>query len=85
MSSFLQREAAFLGHLVWEGGRKCDPSKIGVVEGWPVPHDVGEVCSFLGLASYYHRFMNDFFSTAIPLNALTEKVFIFTVTGSVGL
>ena len=40
---------------------------------WPVPTSVTEVRSFLGLASYYRRFVRDFSKLAKPMNALTQK------------
>ncbi|XP_061184384.1 uncharacterized protein LOC133192385 [Saccostrea echinata] len=50
-----QREVSFLGHVVSDKGIQCDPSKIDKVKKWPVPSNVTEVRSFLGLAGYYRR------------------------------
>lgn len=46
-------ETSFLGHIVSTAGVATDPAKVYAVRDWPVPHDVGELQSFLGLASYY--------------------------------
>ena len=50
-----------------------DESKIAAVVNWPVPTSQTEVKSFLGLAGYYRRFIQDFSKIAIPLTQLTRK------------
>ncbi|KAJ8381150.1 hypothetical protein SKAU_G00019280 [Synaphobranchus kaupii] len=65
--------SAFLGHIVSERGVATDPSKVAALRDWPVPGNVGELQSFLGLASYYRRFVRDFATLASPLHRLTDK------------
>ena len=57
---FWLREVSFLGHIVSEEGIRVDPSKIELILEWKPPRNVIEVCSFLGLASYYTRFVKGF-------------------------
>ena len=71
--SFFQRSVAFLGHIVSGDGIETDPEKIRALMEWPVPTSVTEVRSFLGLASYYRRFVRDFSKLAKPMNVLTQK------------
>ena len=70
---FFQKEVSFLGHVVGSTGVACDPAKLEAVTEWKTPQSVTEVRSFLGLASYYRRFIMGFAKVAAPLTALTEK------------
>ena len=70
---FLQKEVTYLGHVVSENGVSTDPSKVSKILDWPIPRNVSELRSFLGLASYYRRFIKDFAKIAVPLHRLTEK------------
>ena len=62
-----------MGHIVGRDGIQVDPSKIEAVRDWPRPRNVAEVRSFLGLASYYRRFVEGFSKLATPLTELTRK------------
>jgi hypothetical protein len=70
---FGQEEVAYLGHLVGSQGIKPDPSKLKAVEGFPVPTNLTEVRSFLGLTTYYHRFVPSYSTVAEPLYRLQKK------------
>ena len=68
-----QKRVHYLGHVVTEEGVMTDPEKIETVREWPVPTTQTEVRSFLGTASYYRRFVQNFGTIARPLHRLTEK------------
>ncbi|XP_058781646.1 uncharacterized protein LOC131655860 [Vicia villosa] len=70
---FWLSEVSFLGHVISGGGVAVDPSKVEAVVNWDRPKSVTEVRSFLGLASYYRRFIMGFAKLALPLTKLTRK------------
>ncbi|GJV11263.1 putative reverse transcriptase domain-containing protein [Tanacetum coccineum] len=70
---FWLREVQFLGHVINGNGIHVDPRKIEAVKNWKAPRTPTEVCSFLGLAGYYRRFMENFSKIAKSLTILTQK------------
>jgi hypothetical protein len=72
-SSMFQRRVEFLEHIVSAQGIETQPSKITAVTEWPVPINLTEVRSLLGLYSYYRRFIQRFANIATPLHELLKK------------
>ena len=76
-SEFLQKEVAFLGHVVTPEGVKPNPSKISVIKEWPLPSNEKDLRGFLGILGYYRKFIRDFAKIAKPLtNALRKDASI---------
>ena len=70
---FWLTEVRFLGHIVSASGVSVDPEKVKAVMSWESPKSDFEICSFLGLAGYYRRFIEDFSRLAAPMTRLTRK------------
>ena len=70
---FAKRKVLYLGHVVSQSGISADKSKVDSVEKCPIPTNVKQVRSFVGLASYYRRFIPGFSKIAGSLFALTKK------------
>ena len=49
------------------------PEKIRAIEDWPVPKDVTDVRSFMGITSYYRRFVEGFSRIVNPITCLQKK------------
>ena len=50
-----------------------DPEKIRAIEDWPVPKDVTDVRSFMGITGYYRRFIEGFSRIANPITSMQKK------------
>ena len=74
---FLRPEVQYLGHIVSAEGTRTDPTKVSQVLSWPRPSNLEELRSFLGLASYYRKFIQGFAQITEPLMRLTRKDVIF--------
>ncbi|KAK9086078.1 hypothetical protein Sjap_026489 [Stephania japonica] len=71
--AFWLREVKFLGHVIGSQGISVDGDKIRAIIDWRTPETVADICSFLGLAGYYRRFVQDFSLIAAPMTRLTKK------------
>lgn len=66
-------QVVFLGHVVLAEGVSVHPKNTEAIVKWERPTIVIEVCSFLGVASYYRQFVEGFLKIALQLTSLTRK------------
>jgi len=71
--TFAAHEVAYLSHIVSASGVSPDMSKVKAIKTFPLPRNVRDVRSFLGLAGYYRSFIKDFAAISKPLTLLTRK------------
>jgi hypothetical protein len=70
--TFCTDRVLFFGFVVTPQGIEVDHVKVEAIHGWPIPKNLSQVRSFLGLAGFYRRFVKDFSTVAAPLNELTK-------------
>ena len=66
-------QVTYLGHVFCAASVTPDETKVKAVMEWPTPSSTTEVRQFLGLASYYRKFICHFSDIAAPLHKLTQK------------
>ena len=71
--TFFQKQVDYLSNTVSRSGISTDSSKVQAVQDFPLLSDFKTLRSFLGVTSYYRRFMPNYSALANPLYALTRK------------
>lgn len=70
---FLQHEIDYLGYIINSSGVRANDKGLEAIKHFPTPSNLVSVQSFLGLCSYFRRFIKDFSLMAKPLHDLSKK------------
>lgn len=70
---FRKTELPFLGHIISAAGLRPDQDHVKAVADAPTPHDAPALRSFLGLTSFYSKFIPNYAVVVEPLRALLRK------------
>ena len=71
--SFCVPKVEYLGHIISAEGLKPSPRKVKAVVDAPQPTKVSKLKAFLGLLSYYTKFLHNLATTLAPLYKLLQK------------
>ncbi len=69
----MQKEIIFIGHKFSKNGLETEESNIEKIKNFPVPQNVRETRSYLGLTSYYRKFVKSYSEIVRPLHELIKK------------
>nr|GEY10687.1 reverse transcriptase domain-containing protein [Tanacetum cinerariifolium] len=72
-SHFMVKEGILLSHKISRNGIKVDKAKVDVIAKLPHPTTIKGICSFLGHAGFYRRFIQDFLKIARLMTRLLKK------------
>ncbi|GFS37940.1 retrovirus-related Pol polyprotein from transposon 17.6 [Nephila pilipes] len=70
--NLFRREVGYLGHIISAESVRIYPENISAIKDWSCPEDVHQLRSFLGLCTYYRKFVKGFSSISRLLHKLTE-------------
>ena len=66
-------EMLYLGHIIGVDGVRVHEEKIRAIRDWPEPRNVTEFQGFIGICTYYRKFVKNFSQLAVPLIDLKNK------------
>ena len=66
-------EMLYLGHIIGVDGVRVHKENIRAIRDWPEPRNVTELQGFIGICTYYRKFVKSFSQLAAPLTDLTRK------------
>ncbi|KAE9344533.1 hypothetical protein PR003_g8414 [Phytophthora rubi] len=77
---FGAEEISFLGCFLGKDGVRADPDKVCAIAQWPVPVSQKDLCKWLGMANYLHKYSANYAEMAMPLTNLLKKDAVWSWT-----
>ena len=66
---FAKRSVRFLGHVIDSTGVKPLPEKLEIIRSWETPKTEEELRRFVGVCTFWRKFVKDFAKIAVPLQS----------------
>ena len=70
-------EVKFAGYVVSDKGTRPDPDKVAAISQFPIPEDLTNLRSFLGLANQFLDFSPDLRHSMEPMKGLKKNAFVW--------
>ena len=70
---FAKRSVKFLGHVIDQNGIRPQPEKLDIIREWRTPGNETELRRFIGVCTFWRRFVRGFSQVAVPLHDLLSK------------
>ena len=70
---FFNDRIQYVGHVVSNDGISIDPNKIKSITEWPIPNNVTNIRSFMGITGYYRKFVEGFSKISYSITSLPNK------------
>ena len=70
---FGMKELLYIGHIIRQEGVRVHVEKIRALLESPSPKNITELRGFIGICTYYRKFVKGFFKLTYPLTDLTKK------------
>lgn len=67
-----KKQVDFVGNVVGGDGKRVQQNKVKAINDWPPLKNVKDVRSFLGLATYYNKYIENFSGTVAPISDLLK-------------
>lgn len=72
-SKFCVKQLHYLGYIIEQDGLRTDPQKVEAIVNYPVPTSLKQIRRFVGMTSWYRRFIDNFSEITTPITELTKN------------
>ena len=71
---FFKDQIQYLGHVVSKEGISVDLDKVKIIMEWPIPKNVFDIRSFMGIIGQYWKFIQELSNISYLITSLQKKV-----------